>query len=155
LTNIVKYRGLRKMLPSFSTWRHIGLFFKNRNRESGLTLIELLISIALLGILSIAVYAGFATDFSVLKRTSDLEKARNLAELQMEYIMASKQYSPFYYPIPVPEGFAGFYVVTDTDGAVHAESIGARDANIQQITIEIKKQSNPDFDFQLTGYKSN
>ena len=59
---------------------------KFKGNEKGFTLIEVLISLMLLGIVTAALFMGLSTSSKVLLQNDTRQTAKNLAETQMEFI---------------------------------------------------------------------
>jgi type II secretory pathway pseudopilin PulG len=102
--------------------------------ESGFTLIDSLVSIALLGILGAALFFGMGTAMKTTGIMNTNRLAANLAQLQMEWV---KQQSFFPAYTTVAEAaspvYAGYSVTTNVEPA------GARDSNIQKITVTVER----------------
>jgi len=110
--------------------------------EKGFSLIEVLISLALIGIIAVAFLSSLATASNVTLTTDVNETAKNLAEMQMEYIKG-QGYASSYTPASIPSDYAN-YVAT-----INAESL--QNSNIQRITVTIQHQGKTVM--QLEGYK--
>jgi prepilin-type N-terminal cleavage/methylation domain-containing protein len=136
--------------------------------EKGFTLVEVVISIMLLGLISAALATGLSTSSKVLLHTDIRETAKNLAETQMEYIKLfpfASAYDttnpPVDLPAPpvIPSGYSVeiqvdnglnqsvFGSTTLTDGTV----VSNRDSNIQKITVTITGPAG--ITYPLNGYK--
>lgn len=105
--------------------------------QRGFTLVEVLVSIALLGIVAAGLFTGLGTTSKVLFNTDARETAKNLAETQMEYV--KKQ--PFvlgaatYHAAPLPPEQSGY---TATIAVVTGSALTpARDDNLQKIIVTI------------------
>jgi prepilin-type N-terminal cleavage/methylation domain-containing protein len=66
---------------------------KDRRRENGFTLIEILLTIALLGVVALAIYLGLATAFKADAVADRQSKAMALAQRQVESIQI-EDYNP-------------------------------------------------------------
>ena len=115
-----------------------------RGREEGLSLIEVLISIVLLGILSTAILQAGRITSTVSIGVDNKRNAQNLAELQMEYIKGLGYASEYPGVTPQISQFPGYSVGTkvravglDTNGDGITD-VPARDTNIQLITITVR-----------------
>ena len=112
--------------------------------ERGLTLVEVLIAMALFGILAVSFLSAFGTGLVVLTRTDERQTAKNLAESQMEHIM--KQGFPGPYTLAeIPEEYARYEVEYEV------ETPPDRDANIQKITVIVTRGGEEVT--KLEGYK--
>ena len=112
--------------------------------EKGFTLIEVLVALALLGIIGVAFLSALATASMGLMITDERETANNLAESQMEYVK-DQDYAYSYAPAPIPDEYATYSATID------AESL--EDGNIQKITVTINHQEKEVL--TLEGYKVN
>jgi prepilin-type N-terminal cleavage/methylation domain-containing protein len=113
--------------------------FKNKLKSmNGFGLIEVLISLALLGIVGVAIFSSLGTSSKAVITTDERETAKNIAELQMEYIK-NLPYTDSYPPSNnIATNFPGYSVVTGQDGKISAQTITNRtDGNIQKITITV------------------
>jgi prepilin-type N-terminal cleavage/methylation domain-containing protein len=118
-----------------------------RKRERGFSLLEVVISIAILGIL----LAGFipAMMGSTRMNISVDEKvtAKNLAESQMEYVL-DQDYQTSYNPSSeITSQYPGYIV----DDPVTVTRITNRDGDIQSITIIVRR--NGDVAARLTSFR--
>lgn len=102
--------------------------------EKGFTLLETLISIALISIIVVGILMGLATSSKVLLVSDNLQTARNLAESQMEYIR-QLPYASSYAPESIPDdsAYSGFSVEIDV------MDISDRDTTIQNVTVVVSR----------------
>lgn len=102
--------------------------------EKGFSLIETVISIALLGIIAVAFLTALAGAYKALIIADERETAKNLAESQMEYIK-SLPYSANYTAHNLTQDYvdAGYSV-----SPISLDSITSRDNHIQKIGVIIK-----------------
>jgi prepilin-type N-terminal cleavage/methylation domain-containing protein len=96
--------------------------------QSGMTLMEVAVAVAILGIIGVAFIAGLGTNSRVLMIMDERESGRNLAENQMEYVK-ELAFASSYAPAALPVGYPGF------SAQIEAET--TRDANLQKITVSI------------------
>jgi prepilin-type N-terminal cleavage/methylation domain-containing protein len=113
--------------------------FKNKLKSmKGFGLIEVLVALALLGIVGVAIISSLGTASKALITTDERETAKNIAELQMEYIK-NLQYADSYPPSNnITADYPGYFIVTGGDGKIATQAINSRtDGNIQKITITV------------------
>jgi prepilin-type N-terminal cleavage/methylation domain-containing protein len=119
--------------------------------QKGIALLEVLISLVILGILAAGMLSALAGASKVLLQTDARQTAKNLAETQMEYVK-NKPYdsgpTPSYAPAPVSSALQGRYIPTVAAAQVTLGSI-VRD-NIQKITVTV---SGPGITYVLEDYK--
>ena len=110
--------------------------------EQGFTLIEVLVSLALLGTIAVSFLSGLGTAAMATLTTDKLETAKNLAETQMEYVKG-QAYDTSYIPASIPAEYTGY---TATIGVEPLQ-----DSHIQKITVTIEHQGKAVT--ELEGYK--
>jgi prepilin-type N-terminal cleavage/methylation domain-containing protein len=105
-----------------------------RQRESGFTLIEAVIALAILGVIAAGIALGLISAIKGVSFTDSRETAKNVAETQMEYVKASKYSSAYslYTPSPLPS-YWNQYVTNISVTQVE----GNPDPNIQMITVNV------------------
>ncbi len=109
-------------------------------RERGFTLIEVLISLAVMGVIAVAFLGGLTTASKGLSITDERQTGQNLAETQMEFIRQqgyNSELPPQYQKLPAGEIPAGYDIEIeairlDPDG----DGLGDDD-NAQLIRINI------------------
>ena len=100
------------------------------NEERGFFLIEVLVALALMGILAVTFSNAFVTGSKALVQTDERETAKNLAESQMEYVY-NQPFASSYSPAPISSEYPNYSAdITTAD-------ITSRDGNIQRITVII------------------
>jgi len=136
--------------------------------EKGFSLAEVMISIALLGIVSVAFLGAMSTASQAVFIADEQTSAESLARSEMEYVK-SQNYSaaPWSYEIPsgtsptgqfpgwwdagdphaLPPGYDG-YMVT-----VSVEPLNALDNGIQKITVVVSHMEKPEV-VSLESYRS-
>jgi prepilin-type N-terminal cleavage/methylation domain-containing protein len=110
----------------------LGRTFENRK---GFTLIEIIVCLAILGIISVGVMVGLASSSKATISADQLDTGRALAESQMEYVK-KMPFTSSYSPDTIPASYTGYSV---SIGAVPA---GQRDSLIQLITITVQRYGN-------------
>lgn len=119
--------------------------------QKGFTLIEIIISIALIGIVGVGLLSGLGVASKALNTTDIQETAKNLAEMQIEYIKGLP-YADLYTPCDTEEDYPGFSILTNEDGRIQAQSIpGRTDGNIQKIEVTVQHAAKNII--TLAGYK--
>ena len=114
--------------------------------ERGVTLVETLVAVGILGLALVVFLAGLQTGLISTRQSDSLSTAHELARSQMEYTKAAA-----YQPAP-----ATYATVTPVSGyavTANAAAIAGGDANVQLITVQISKDGAPAF--TLEGYKVN
>ncbi len=119
--------------------------------KSGASLIEIVIALAILGIILASLFEGINVSLKVLARTDQRQMAKSLAGSQMEYVK-EQPYAVSYSPGPISSEYAGYSV------AIYVYNISSRDANIQKISVVVSFQGSAIIMVQnstLEGYKVN
>ena len=112
--------------------------------ETGSSLIETVVALAILGIIGVAFLSALATTSNTRSIADEHASARILAESQMENIK-KQTYAFSYDPVPIPADYPGYTAVVDIDNL--------RNGNIQKVTITIRHH---DRDIEtLESYKGN
>jgi prepilin-type N-terminal cleavage/methylation domain-containing protein len=126
--------------------KKLGIIKKDR----GYTLIEVLVSIALLGIISSALFLSIGTAMKITVIMGKRQKAVNLAHLQMEWVKQQIGLLTNYDVVPEADSFLGYLVTTEV-ADVGIPPDNARDNDIQKIIIKVTY--NERF-VTLEGYKT-
>jgi type II secretory pathway pseudopilin PulG len=117
--------------------------------EKGIGLIEVLVALAIVGVVSVAILSAIIVSHRTASQTDTRETAKNLAESQMEYIKGrtyipgATQYDPMVIPVEQRDTYTAQIAVS---------AVPNRDANIQKIRITI---SGPGITYILEDYKVN
>jgi type II secretion system protein I len=110
-----------------------------RRNQMGFSLIEVLIAMALIGTAGIAIIVALGTASKGANTAAERETAKNIAEMQLEYIMGQPYADS--YPAKMAD-YPGYSVVTGQDGRIAAQAITSRtDGNIQKIPITVLHDS--------------
>ena len=114
-------------------------------KERGFAFIEVVISLAIIGIVAVGFLSGLATASKGLLTADERETAKNLAEAQMEYVKNqpySVSYSPSAAILAEYDGYEVFISTTPLQ----------EDGNIQMINITVDHQSKAEV-VKLENYK--
>ena len=97
--------------------------------ETGTSLIEAIVAVALVAIIGVAFLGALATTSNSRLLADEHASARILAESQMEDIRR-QDYAFSYDPVPVPADYPGYSAVVDVENL--------RNFSIQKITVTIR-----------------
>jgi prepilin-type N-terminal cleavage/methylation domain-containing protein len=97
--------------------------------EKGVSLIETLIAIALLGIIGATLTSGMMGIYKATPIASEQDIGKNLAQSQMEYVLQD-DYKLSYTPAPIPANYGPYTASINT--------ASFRDGNIEKITVTIR-----------------
>ena len=119
------------------------------HRESGITFMETVIALAILGAVSVSFLNGLTTASKAVFITDEHSTAESIARTQMEWVkQAAYSYNvTAYSPAPMPAGKD----YMNYSALITAEPLHATDIGIQKVTVSVKR-----FDeqiTQITGYK--
>ena len=140
--------------------------------EKGFTLIEVIIAMALLGIVGVALLSGMLTSYLSVSLADELATAESLARTEMEYVRnqaysvcVEEQHYKWDYELPsgttvngypswwsnanhvLPAGYEAYTV------SVVVEALHPTDDGIQKMTVIVKHRDKPDV-VTLVGYRS-
>ncbi len=115
-------------------------------RERGFSFIEVVISLAVVGIVAVGFLSGLGTASKGLLITDERETANNLAEAQMEYVK-NLPYSVSYSESTAILNEYEYY-------GVEIVTTALEDGNIQKITVTVSHQNKPGV-ITLEDYKAN
>jgi hypothetical protein len=104
------------------------------------------VAISLLAIIGVGFLAALGTSARALLIADERETAKNISEMQMEYVKASSWTWGTYPQHPdIADAYPGYVAE-----AIPAP-IESRDANIQKITVTVRRNGREIF--SITGYK--
>ena len=118
-------------------------------RESGITFIETIVALAILGTIAVAFLSGLATTYKAAFITDEQATAESMARSQMEwvknadYVYSATQYSLA--PIPGGKDYVNYSTI------IAAEPLHDPDDGIQKITVTVKHSDKEVI--KLEGYK--
>ena len=118
-------------------------------RESGATLLETVVALAILGTIAVTFLSGLATTSKAAFTADERATAESLAQSQMEwaqnadYVYSATQYSPA--PIPSSKDYINY------SANITAEPLDSPDDGIQKITATVKHSGEGVI--TLEGYK--
>jgi len=119
------------------------------HRESGATLLEVVVALAILGTIAVAFLSGLATTSEAAFTADERATAESLAQSQMEWVKdADYVYSATEYsltPIPGVKDYINYSAV------ITAESLHDPDDGIQKITVTVERSD--EVVIKLEGYK--
>ena len=119
------------------------------HRESGATLLEVAVALAILGTIAVAFLSGLATTSEAAFTADEQATAESLAQSQMEWVKdADYVYSATEYsltPIPGVKDYINYSAV------ITAESLHDPDDGIQKITVTVERSD--EVVIKLEGYK--
>ncbi len=106
-------------------------------RESGVTLLETVVALAILGTIAVTFLSGLVITTKAAFTTDERATAESLAQSQMEwaqnadYVYSATEYSPA--PIPSSKDYI------DYAATIAAEPLDSPDAGIQKITVTVNR----------------
>jgi prepilin-type N-terminal cleavage/methylation domain-containing protein len=122
--------------------------------EKGFTLIEVIIALALLGVVAVAILSGLSTGSRAIFVADERATAESLARSQMEYVKEqpydATNNPPLYAVLPnIPEN----YQIDVTAVRLDPKGNGTgNDDGIQKITVTVGHHDKPEV-ITLEGYK--
>jgi type II secretory pathway pseudopilin PulG len=127
-------------------WQIIKSFTR---REAGVTLLETVIALVIIGVISVSFLNGLTTTSKSVFVTDKRSTAESLAQSQMEWVKdASYSYNATSYSAaPIPDGRD----YLQYSASVFAVPLHTPDDGIQKITVTIQRSSENLF--KLEGYK--
>lgn len=139
-------------IKTFSRAKQGCLVMKVRNSQKGFLLIEILVGLALMGIIAVGFTNGLSTTFKGVTVSQERVTAESLAKSQIEYIKVQDyipvaDYNPDYpanryelIDIPADLVAAGYTVEITSPEAIISEVV-----ELQRITIAIKRNARGKF----------
>ena len=129
--------------------RLLRILGKFTGRESGVTFIETVVALAILGVIAVAFLNGLTTTSKSVFIADEHTTAESLAQSQMEWVKnASYSYNATTYsPAPIPSGKD--YI--NYSALITVEPLRSPDDGIQKISVTIKRSDKGVT--KLEGYK--
>ena len=130
----------------FQVARRLSIF---AGHESGVSLIEALVALAIIGTVAVIFLSGVAATSKAAFTVDEQATAESLARSQMEwvkkvdYVYGTTEYSPA--PIPSSKDYINYSAV------ITVEPLRAPDDGIQKITVAVKRSGEGVI--KLEGYK--
>ena len=127
--------------------------------EKGIGLIEVLISLAILGVITIAFFTALGASSRAAAFAERQEKGRNLAQSQLDYVLGLSYNSTnitgsniTYKPLtPLPSAYSGYSVNITT--TLLTDNVSPTFADLQMITVVVKQVGVTLPIVTLVGYK--
>ena len=130
--------------------------------EKGIGLVEVLISLAILGVITIAFFTALSASSQAGAIAERQEKGRNLAQSVMDYVMGLSYnatsgvgnnnslitYRPYQ---PLPPAYSGYNVTVNT--TLLTDNISTTVAQLQMITVVVRQAGVTAPITTLVGYK--
>ena len=118
-------------------------------RESGATLLETVVALAVLGTVAVTFLSGLVTTSKAAFTTDERATAESLAQSQMEWVQSANytDNATDYPPAPIPSGKD--YI--NYSANITAEPLHDPDDGIQKIIVIVKRSGKQVF--TLEGYK--
>ena len=118
------------------------------HRESGATLLEVVVALAILGTIAVTFLSGLVTTSKAAFTADERTTAESLARSQMEWVKdASYNATGYYSPGPIPSGKD--YI--NYSANITAEPVNESEDGIQKITVTVKHSGEGVI--TLEGYK--
>ena len=121
----------------------INLFSTCNKREKGTSLLETIVSLALMGIISVAFLSGLATTSTARAEANERATAKILAESLMDQI--KKESFAVSYNMTIPDEYEGYTPVITVESQ--------RNGNIQKIMVSVSRANQEVL--TLESYKVN
>jgi prepilin-type N-terminal cleavage/methylation domain-containing protein len=108
--------------------------------QKGFSLLEVILAIAIMGVVSVAFLGGLGNASKSLAFTNQRQRAKTFAEHQLEYVRSLTYHAPPYQYL-YDSSLATEY--PDYTAMIYAESIPSRDNNIEKIRVVVSFKGNP------------
>jgi len=132
-----------------------------RDGERGVSLLETLVALSIVGAVAAVFLAGLSTSSKAVIVSQERVNAESLAKSQMEYVKAqaydAENNPPQYDKLPDEDIPAGYDIVNTAVRLDPKEEGDGADYSIQEVTVEIYRGEGEDSKLLLTlvGYKLN
>lgn len=112
--------------------------------QQGMTLVEIVVAVALFGIVVTAIIMGLAVGILVVSKVDDSSVASQLARSQMEFVLSQPYAEPVgYEPVsPIPDGFG-----------VSITGTTLLPGRLQEVVVQVS--AGGESLLELSGYKAN
>jgi len=133
-------------IKTFSRAKQGCLVMKVRNSQKGFLLIEILVGLALMGIIAVGFTNGLSTTFTGVTVSQESVTAESLAKSQIDYIKV-QDYIPVAEYVPVTNCYELIDIPADLVAAGYTVEINPPEAiiseviELQRITIAIKRNA--------------
>ena len=117
-----------------------------QGRSRGLTLVELVIAMAFIGIIAVALLGGLSNAIMSLVVADVRTTAESLARSEIEYLKQTYDPAAANYTDPDPPGYPGYAV------EVHFKPLGD---GLQEITVFVSHKDRADPVITLAGYRGD
>ncbi len=118
-------------------------------RESGVTLLETVVALAVLGTIAVIFLGGLVTTSKAVFTTDERATAESLAQSQMEWAQSASYNATGYYPPgPIPSGTD--YI--NYSANITAQPLPGGNVGIQKITVTVNRSGEQVF--ILESYKA-
>ncbi len=121
--------------------------------QSGYSLIEILISLVILGLVSVSFVMGLNGSLLAFSKADELQTARTIAEKQMEYVLNLPYDNTSYTPLDMSTDYPGYTINNPTanDLITPTDMVPSTTLHFQKITLTV--YHNGKQVFTLDDYK--
>jgi prepilin-type N-terminal cleavage/methylation domain-containing protein len=111
--------------------------------QKGFSLLEVILAIAIMGIVSVAFLGGLSNASKSLAFTNQRQRAKTFAEHQLEYVRSLTYHAPLVggYDYPPDTSISSEY--PDYTATIKAYPISSRDNNIEKIIVVVSFKGTP------------